>query len=75
MPALFALGVRAVLRSMQADLLPNESVLVFLDDTYITSQPLQVWLHFGGALSCQNHGLTAWFKDWRQIFLHFLCRN
>ena len=34
LPALFALGVTAALRAMQADLLPNKSARAFLDDTH-----------------------------------------
>ena len=42
MPALFSLGQRAALRTMQQHLLPNESLLAFLDDVYVVVPPNRV---------------------------------
>ena len=42
MPALFSLGQRAALRIMQQHLLPNESLLAFLDDVYVVVPPNRV---------------------------------
>ena len=42
MPALFSLGQRAALRTMQQHLLPNEALLAFLDDVYVVVPPNRV---------------------------------
>jgi len=39
MPALFSLGMADALREAQAQLLPNELVIAYLDDVYIVSTP------------------------------------
>ena len=39
MPALFSLGLDSPLRSFAAELRPDERVLAFLDDMYVTAQP------------------------------------
>ena len=41
MPALFSLGQRAALRTMQQHLLPNEALLAFLDDVYVRCHPTE----------------------------------
>ena len=42
MPALFSLGQRSALRTIQDQLLPNESLLAFLDDLYVVVPPHRV---------------------------------
>ena len=39
MPALFSIGVAEALRAARATLQPNETLLAYLDDTYILSTP------------------------------------
>ena len=42
MPALFSLGQRSALHTIQQHLLPNESLLAFLDDVYVVVPPNRV---------------------------------
>ena len=42
MPALFSLGQRSALHTIQQHLLPNESLLAFLDDVYVVVPPDRV---------------------------------
>ena len=42
MPALFSLGQRSALQTIQEHLLPNESLLAFLDDVYVVVPPHRV---------------------------------
>ncbi|CAK9081723.1 132 kDa protein [Durusdinium trenchii] len=42
MPALFSLALDFALRAFQADLLPGERVMAFLDDIYITAPPPRI---------------------------------
>ena len=42
MPALFSLGQRSAFRTIQDQLLPNESLLAFLDDLYVMVPPHRV---------------------------------
>ena len=42
MPALFSLGQRSALQTIQQHLLPNESLLAFLDDVYVVVPPNRV---------------------------------
>ena len=39
MPALFSIGMAEALRNAQTTLQPNETLLAYLDDTYILSTP------------------------------------
>ena len=62
MPALFSLGLDSPLRSFAAELQPNERVLAFLDDIYVTSQPARTKPRSGMPAALSRPAFESWAR-------------